>query len=312
MGEIANLILVSGKAAIELALFVLLPVMIVMLTIMRILEAKGVLEWVVKIMSPVLHPFGIPGLGVFALLQILFVSFAAPVATLAMMDQQGITRRHLAATLAMVFTAAQANVTFPMAAVGLDSITTILISIVAALLAAAATYYLFTRQLPEHDEPGDVLPEHPVVEDTKGVLDIINRAGKEAFNLAVGAIPMLVLALLLVNILRTSGSIEWLEAALSPVFAWFGISVNMLLPIITKAIAGGTAMMGVAFDSLQQGIIGIDEVNKMAGFLISPFDLAGVAILISAGKRVAGVLKPAVYGALVGMLVRIFLHGVVY
>ena len=53
MGEIANIILVSGKAGIELALFVLLPFMIVMLTFMRILEAKGILNWIVEKISPI-------------------------------------------------------------------------------------------------------------------------------------------------------------------------------------------------------------------------------------------------------------------
>lgn len=311
MIEIANLILTSGQAAIELALFVLLPVMVVMLTLMRLLESWGVLNWIVKLVTPVLKPFGIPGLGVFALLQILFVGFAGPVATLAMMDRQGITRRHIAATLAMVLTAAQANVTFPMTALGLNTITTILISIFAGMIAGASTYYIFARSLPERDEPGDQIPNHPHTESTKGLLDLINGAGREAFNLSVAAIPMLVLALLLVNSLQTIGIIDWLETALAPLLSATGISAAMLLPIITKVIAGGTAMMGVVAESLQQGSITVAEFNGMAGFLISPFDIAGVAILISAGKRVAQVLKPAAYGALIGVVIRVALHSVV-
>ena len=107
MTEFADLILRSGRAAVEFALFILLPIMIVMLTIMRLLEAKGVLDRIVARLSPLLHPLGIPGLGVFALLQVLFVSFAAPVATLTMMDKGGLSQRHIAATLALVFAAAQ-------------------------------------------------------------------------------------------------------------------------------------------------------------------------------------------------------------
>jgi hypothetical protein len=42
-------------------------------------------------------------------LQINFVSFAAPLATLTMMEQRGTSDRHIAATLAMVFAMAQAN-----------------------------------------------------------------------------------------------------------------------------------------------------------------------------------------------------------
>ncbi|MCG7972820.1 MAG: nucleoside recognition family protein, partial [Candidatus Thiodiazotropha taylori] len=107
MTEISELILHAGRAGVELAFFVLLPVMIVMLTFMRLLEARGVLDWIVSRVSPLLLPFGIPGLGVFALIQILFVSFAAPLATLTMMNKSGISHRHIAATLALVLAAAQ-------------------------------------------------------------------------------------------------------------------------------------------------------------------------------------------------------------
>ena len=87
---------------------------------MRLLEARGVLDWVVEKLTPLLRPFGLTGLGVFAALQINFVSFAAPVATLTMMDQRGASDRHIAATLAMVMAMAQANVVFPMVAMGLQ------------------------------------------------------------------------------------------------------------------------------------------------------------------------------------------------
>ena len=87
---------------------------------MRLLEAYGVLDWLVQRLSPLLRPFGLPGLGVFAALQINLVSFAAPVATLSLMEQRGASARHLAATLAMVMAMAQANAAFPLAARGLQ------------------------------------------------------------------------------------------------------------------------------------------------------------------------------------------------
>ena len=49
----------------------------------------------------------------------------------------------------------------------------------------------------------------------------------------------------------------------------------------------------------------VELLNASAGFLISPFDLPGVAVLISAGRRVAAVWKPAAYGACVGIALRI-------
>jgi spore maturation protein SpmB len=309
MIEIADIILQSGRAAVELALFVLLPVMIVMLTLMRLLEAKHLLDYIVRTVSPLLHPLGVPGLGIFALLQVFLVSFAAPLATLAIMDKSGTSRRHIAATLAMIFTAAQANVVFPMAAFGLHVGSTLLIALFASLFSAAVTYHVFARHFSNDTEPATGAG-HPVTKHGTGLLNIINRAGREAFDLAIGALPMLVLALVLVNSLRALGVIEQLESVLAPLMSGINYPSVAVLPIVSKYIAGGTAMMGVSIEYLQQGLISITEFNRMAGFLIHPFDLAGIAILLSAGPRVASVFKPALYGALVGILTRTLLHSI--
>ncbi len=308
MIELADLILRSGRAAVELALFILLPIMIVMLTFMRLLEAKGVLDRIVDRVSPLLRPLGIPGLGVFALLQVLFVSFAAPVATLTMMDKGGLSQRHIAATLALVFGAAQANVVFPMSAMGLNGPMTLLISAIAAVIGAAATYHWFSRSLPDEAEPPEPRPDHRRADDTKGVLSVINHAGGEAFGIAVSALPMLVLSLLLVNVLRDIGIITVIETLTRPLFGWLHLPSSVALPIITKAIAGGTAMMGVSADLLQQGLLSATDVNRIAGLLVNPLDIAGIAILISAGPRVAAVLRPAIYGALIAIAIRTLLH----
>lgn len=308
MTDFVELILRSGRSGVELALFVLLPIMIVMLTFMRILEARGILDWIVKRATPVVRLFGIPGLGLFALIQVVFVGVAAPLATLAMMDKSAIPRRQIAATLAMVFGAAQANVTFPMAAFGVNTPLIIGISMIGALAGAASTYYIFGRSLNDRDVPSIELPAHPTANDTRGILALINSAGREAFNLATSAIPMLVLALLLVNILRASGAIGGLENLLMPLFKAFDISPAMLLPLVTKTIAGGTAMMGVMTEYLQQNVISLREFHISAALLITPFDVAGVAILISAGPRVASVLRPAAYGAIVAIILRTLMH----
>jgi len=78
MDVLIDVILKAGRSAVELSLFILLPVMVVMLSLMRLLEARGVLDWLVARLAPVLKPLGLTGLGVFAALQINFVSFAAP------------------------------------------------------------------------------------------------------------------------------------------------------------------------------------------------------------------------------------------
>ena len=57
--DIIGIIMSAGKASVDVALYTLIPVMVVMLIIMKYLEQKGVLDAVVRIMSPLLRPFGI-------------------------------------------------------------------------------------------------------------------------------------------------------------------------------------------------------------------------------------------------------------
>ncbi|KAI5916910.1 nucleoside recognition family protein [Thauera sp. 2A1] len=308
MDLMTQTILQAGRSAIELALFVLLPIMVVMLTLMRLLEARGVLDWIVVRLTPLLRPAGLTGLGVFAALQVNFVSFAAPVATLTMMEGRGASDRHLAATLAMVMAMAQANVTFPMAAMGLAFGPALALSAIGGLIAAAATYHGFGRSLSAEEGRLDETLQHRVADDAKGVLDVINRAGAEAFKIAVSAIPMLVIALVVVMVLRASGAIDALTAALTPLLSALGIHPAMVLLTLTKTIAGGTAMMGVMEGMLKDGTASVAMLNANAGFLIHPLDVGGVAVLISAGRRVASVWKPAALGAMLGILVRMAGH----
>lgn len=308
MEILIEILLKAGRSAVELSLFILLPVMVVMLSLMRLLEARGALDWVVARLAPVLKPFGLTGLGVFAALQINFVSFAAPMATLTMMDQRGASDRHIAATLAMVFAMSQANAALPMMTMGLDIGLTLLWSLLGGLTAAAATYYLFGRALSAAEGVVDEHLSHPVAESAKGVLDVINRAGAEAFKLAVGAIPMLVLSLVVVTALRTFGAIDLLTTLLAPLLDALAIDRALVLPALTKYLAGGTAMMGVMDEMRRAGQISVELLNSSAGFLISPFDLPGVAVLIAAGPRVAKVWKPAALGACIGIALRTVGH----
>lgn len=312
MDILIEVILKAGRSAVELSLFILLPVMVVMLTFMRLLEAKGALDWLVPRLAPVVRPVGLTGLGVFAALQISFVSFAAPVATLAMMESRGASSRHIAATLALVMAMAQANTSMPMAALGLKFGPLLALSLVGGLVAAAATWYGFGRKLSADEQGVDETLHHPVADTGKGVLDVINRAGAEAFKIAVGAIPMLVLSLVVVMALRSLGAIDGLTRLLSPLLLLAGIDPALVLPTLTKYLGGGTAMMGVMDEMLRQGQTTVATLNRAAGFLVHPLDLPGVAVLISAGKRVAAVWKPAALGACVGILVRTMGHGWLY
>jgi len=308
MEILIDVILKAGRSAVELSLFILLPVMVVMLSLMRLLEAKGVIDWLVARLAPLLKPFGLTGLGVFAALQINFVSFAAPVATLTMLDQRGASERHIAATLAMVMAMAQANVVFPMAAMGLNFGSVLLFSLLGGLVAAAATYYGFGRQLSVTEKMLDETLLHPVAESAKGLLDVINRAGAEAFKIAINAIPMLVLSLTVIMALRTGGAIDALTRVLSPLMAYLQLDNGLILLTLTKFLAGGTAMMGVMDEMLRKGQVGPLLLNQSAGLLISPLDIPGVAVLISAGSRVAAVWRPAALGACVGIFARTLGH----
>jgi hypothetical protein len=225
-----------------------------------------------------------------------------------MMDQRGASDRHIAATLAMVMAMAQANVVFPMVAMGLNFGSVLFFSLLGGLVAASATYYGFGRRLSAEEKLLDETLQHPVAESAKGVLDVINRAGAEAFKIAVGAIPMLVLSLTVIMALRAGGAIDALTRGLSPLMASLQLDTALILPTLTKFLAGGTAMMGVMDEMLRKGQVGALLLNQSAGFLIHPLDIPGIAVLISAGRRVAGVWRPAALGACAGILVRTLGH----
>lgn len=95
---------------------------------------------------------------------------------------------------------------------------------------------------------------------------------------------------------------------IAPLLQAIGIDPILILPSLTKCLAGGTAMMGVMDDMRRAGQVSVELLNASAGFLISPFDLPGVAVLISAGRRVAVAWKPAAFGARVGIALRTLGH----
>ncbi|WP_085813341.1 nucleoside recognition domain-containing protein [Geoanaerobacter pelophilus] len=307
-----RIILLSGKSALDLALYTLLPVLVVMMAMMKLAEARGLLALVARWLRPVLRSFGVPGAGAFAMLQLLLVSFAAPVATFSVMEKDGSTRRAIAATLAMVLTMSQANVVFPMVAAGLDLATIMMTSLVGGLAAAALTYYLLTRSLGneggEHEDHG--VPAATGKKST--ALNLMIVGGQEAVQVIIGAIPMLILAIFLVNVLKEIGAIALLETALRPFFALIGFPAVAVLPLATKYLAGGTAMMGVTLNLVKEGAITVAELNRMAGFLTNPCDIVGVAVLASAGTRCSSVVRPAVIGALFGILLRGVLHLLIF
>ena len=133
--DVISIIMAAGKSSVDVALYTLLPIMVIMLIIMKYLEVRGILDVIVRWVAPLLKPFGLTGMSAFALIQINFVSFAAPLATLSIMDKRGVSDRQMAATLAMVFAMGQGNVFYPLTPFGLHWLASIVISVVGGLCA---------------------------------------------------------------------------------------------------------------------------------------------------------------------------------
>lgn len=311
MEQIISVILESGKTALDMALYILLPIMVIMLAIMRLLDAKGVLAWISNHLAPFSRVFGIPGIGIFAMIKLLFVSFAGPMASMTIMDRSAISKRYIASTLAMVFCMSQANATFPLSVMGLDLATVLMTSVIGGLVASATTYYLITRNLPE-EQLVELEVESDEAEEKKSAIQILNEGGQDGVKIVLGMIPMLILAIFLVNVLRQSGVIDWISLVLAPALALIGLPESTVLPIVTKFIAGGTAFMGVTVDLMNQGLISVQDLNRMAGFVTNPLDVLGVALYAALGKRIHDVIRYAIYGALVGMLLRGVMHLVIF
>lgn len=314
MEEIVSVMLSAGKTAVDMALYTLLPIMVIMMAIMRLLDSWGVLAKLAALSQPIVKPFGITGLGVFAAIQMLFIGFAAPIATLLMMESRGVSARHIAATLAFFLPMSQANASFPMVVEGLDVGMSLITSVIGGLVAAMLTYYLLANR-PEWDHESssaqlDRLPDEN--EEKRSPMTIMAEGGAEGLKIVWNAIPMLVLALFFVNVLKAVGAIPYISAVLAPIFALVGLSEAAVLPVVTKFIAGGTAFMGIALEQLQAGALTSVELNRLAGFALNPLDLAGIALYSAVGKKTAMVMRVAVIGGIIGMIVRGAIHFVLY
>ncbi len=302
MESVINIVLHAGRSAVDVALYTLLPIMVVMMIVMRLLEACGVLDQLMTWLAPVARPFGLTGLSVLAMIQISFISFVAPLPTLALMEDRGVSDRHLAATLAAVLAMAPANAVFPLVAFGLRPGSVLALSLLGGLAAAAATYWVFGVRLSSTAQAESGFER--AAKDHPSLLKIINVSGGEAIQIVVNIIPLLLLSLIAVFSLQEAGAIDVLAAVLSPALEWLGIDHALILPTITKYLAGSTALAGVVSEMAQHGQIAAASINSSSGFLLHPLDVPGVAILISPGIRLGKNCLPAIAGACVGITLR--------
>lgn len=306
--DLINVILSSGKSAVNLALYILLPTMIVMMFLVRLLEVYGVVAWFSKLLGPLLKFFGLNGFSLIALVQMNFVSFAAPIPTLSMMERRGVSDRHLASTMAMTLSMAQANVLYPAATIGLNFISVLIVSILGGIIAASLTWYLFGRSLSSSSLMALNYVDELKTEKRLGILAIISDTGVDAFKIATGTLPMLILSLSVLGVLTQLGVIDFLKAFFTPVFEKFNANENILTLIMTKYLAGGTAVTGVINEFHSKGGFDSTVINNNAGLLINAFDLPGSALLISAGKRISKVFIYAVPGIVVAIGTRSTIH----
>jgi len=302
MQTIIEVLLQAGRSAVDVALYTLLPIMVTMMVLMRLLEVHGVLDRLVRLTAPLVRPFGLTGLAIVAMLQISFVSFVAPVTTLALMDDRGESGRRLAAAFAAILAMAPANAVFPLAALGLSAGPVLLVSLTGGLAAGAATYWLFGRRLSTAALP--ITAVEAEARQKPSFLSIINVSGREAITIVVNIIPVLLLSLAIVFALQRSGAISTLSSLLSPLLTWAGVDQALVLPTMTKFLAGSTALVGVSQHMAHDGQLTASSLNHSSGLLLHPLDLPGIGIFASAGKRLAKLLLPALAGAATGIVFR--------
>jgi spore maturation protein SpmB len=307
MESLIEIVLHAGHGAVDVSLYTLLPIMVVMMILLRTVEVTGVLDWFIGILAPIVRPFGLTGMGVLAMFQISFVSFVAPLPTLALLEARGTSDRQLSATLAAVLAMAPANALFPLAVMGLKVGTTLALSALGGVVAASCTYWIFGRRLSTvTHEP--TFFERDAASKPSSLLKIINVSGAEAVQIVINIIPMLLVSLVVVTALRQAGAIEWLETLLTPALSRLNIDPGFTLPGLTKYLAGSTALVGVVHDmAAQQDLPPAVMSTGGAGFLLHPLDLPGVAILLSAGSRIGKNAMPAIAGACVGIALRTML-----
>lgn len=296
----------SGRLAIDLVLYLMLPITVVMGGLMKVIENKGVLAWLSVKLSAVTHTFGASGLSVIASTKMLFVSSVAPFPTLAKIDLMEQDQRKLAASMALVLTLTQGNISFPMIAYGVNIWVLLASSIIGGILASAFTYYVLMRNQSAYANGTEAIEEGPKVK--KNIVQSLSDGGMEGMKIAINMIPMLIITIFILTILKDLHVIDVLTKLLEPIFSSLGLPGAAVLPIITKYIAGGTAYLGVIIDQVEQGTLTARDLNIIVGLASNPVDLVGLALFSAIGPRIGKIFRYALLGALFGLLVRAVIH----
>ncbi len=309
--DVIGIMMSAGKASVDIALYTLIPIMVVMLVVMSYLEEKGVIGWIITKITPVLAPFGITGMAAFAAIQMSFISFAAPLATLTLMEKKGTSDRSMAATLAMLMAMGQGNVFLALVPFGLNWGVAMIASFIGGVVASSFTWYLCGRHLSTqriHDQDAEKLSLPYDNVRPKSVITVISDAGRDAIRMSFAAIPMLTISLVIVGLLQAAGLVSLIEWAASPLLRRLSLPDSYILPAFTKCLAGGTAYFSVISEMVHNGRISVAQLNASAGLLIQTFDLAGMGIFLAISHRFARLMRYALPGIAMGIAVRSIIH----
>ncbi len=219
--DVISIIMAAGKSSVDVALYTLLPIMVIMLIIMKYLEVRGILDVIVRWVAPLLKPFGLTGMSAFALIQINFVSFAAPLATLSIMDKRGVSTDKWPPRWPWCspWGKATSSILLPLwsALAGLDRYLGGRRPVRGRRRPARHRTALIGRREPR----AEALPN--AEQNSRGILAVINSAGSDAIRPALGAVPMLILSLIIVGLLQGAGAIDLLQQLLKPLLSWLHI-----------------------------------------------------------------------------------------
>ncbi len=117
--------------------------------------------------------------------------------------------------------------------------------------------------------------------------DLLLQGGQEGLMLIVSLMPTLVMLLTAVTMLRSSGAMDWISTALSPVFRFFGIPPETALLVLIRPISGSAAL-AVGTELMTQ--YGVDSsVGRTVAVMLGSTETTFYAISVYFGA--AGIRK---------------------
>lgn len=142
------------------------------------------------------------------------------------------------------------------------------------------------------------------VKEKKKVFDIFLNGAKEGMEIVISLFPTLLGIFLAIGLLRTSGILDFIIQAISPVTNILKIP-SQILPLAMLRPISGSASMGVAVDIMKQ--YGTDSIiGKIASTIMGSTETTFYTIAIYTAcvkiKKIRFVLVAALLADLAGMI----------